>query len=392
MNIISFFSGAGGLDLGFEKAGFNIKMAVEIDSIMCETLNLNKKKNNNTKIIQKDILQTTTNEILEEAHLKANEVTGIIGGSPCQSFSTAGNRGAFSDVRGQAMIKYIDLINEIRPKFFVLENVKGLLSTPLEHLSTEEKEQLKAEGIPLKDSQKKGSAFKFILNRIQGYNVQYKLLNSADYGVPQKRERVFLIGFLMGSDNDIYNYKYPLPTHDKDGLQEDEINLFSFSNEKEPLKKWVSFQDVTSHLNEEHMHFQDYSPKRLEFMKLIPEGGGNWKDLKVYGEDLVKKAMNGAYHSGGGKVGFYRRIKANEPAPTLLTSPSQNSTNLGHPYKNRPLSIEEYLIIQQFPENYKLAGKLSDQYKQIGNAVPVGLAYAVAQSIKKTIKKEQCLV
>lgn len=391
MNIISFFSGAGGLDLGFEKAGFNIKMAVEIDSVMCETLNLNKQKNNNTKIIQRDILQTTTTEILAEANLKAGEVTGIIGGSPCQSFSTAGNRSAFSDVRGQAMIKYIDLINEIRPQFFVLENVKGLLSTPLEHLSTKEKKELEAKGIPLKDSQKKGSAFEFILNRIRGYDIQYKLLNSADYGVPQKRERVFLIGFLKDSDKD-YNYKYPLPTHAKDGLQEDEVNLFNFEDDKHFLKKWVSFQDVTSHLKEEHMHFQNYSPKRLEFMKLIPQGGGNWKDLKVYGEDLVKKAMQGAYSSGGGKVGFYRRIKAHEPTPTLLTSPSQNSTNLGHPYKDRPLSIEEYLIIQQFPPNYKLAGKLSEQYKQIGNAVPVGLAYAVAQSIKKTLKKEQCLV
>lgn len=378
-NIISFFSGAGGMDLGFEKAGFAVKLAVEIDPTMCKTLELNK-KDNSLKIYEKDILQTTTNEILAAAGLVKEDVTGIIGGSPCQSFSTAGNRGAFSDDRGQAMVKYIDIINEIRPKFFVLENVKGLLSAALEHVSLVDREALKNDNVLLKPEQLPGSAFQFILNRIDGYEVHQRVLNAANYGVPQKRERVFLIGVLKDETGcPIFDYTFPKETHSS--LAKKERSLF----DDEELAPWVTFEEAVAHLNPADMHYQSYSENRLRYMKLIPVGGGNWRDLRAYGEETVREAMKGAYNSGGGKVGFFRRIKIHEPAPTLLTSPAQNSTNLGHPLYDRPLSIEEYLAIQQFPKNYKVAGTLMEQYKQIGNAVPVGLAYAIAKSIKKVL-------
>lgn len=383
-NIISFFSGAGGMDLGFEKAGYHINLAVEIDPIMCETLE-NNRKDDSLKIYKKDILNATANEILSEAGLIMGEVTGMIGGSPCQSFSTAGKRSAFSDERGQAMVKYIDLINEIRPNFFVLENVKGSLSAALEHVSLEDRNKNKEEGIPLRPEQEPGSAFRFILNRIEGYEVHYEVLNSADYGVPQKRERVFLIGILKDEEgNPICNFEFPRATHSKTGDVAE--NLFSFENDRNVMEKWVSFEEATAHLDPSNMNYQSYSENRLRIMKMIPRGGGNWRDLRAYGEDVVRKAMGGAYNSGGGKVGFFRRLKADEPAPTLLTSPAQNSTNLGHPFEDRPLSIEEYLAIQQFPRGYKVAGKLMDQYKQIGNAVPVGLAYAVAKSLKQAFE------
>lgn len=392
--IISFFSGAGGMDLGFEKAGYHIKLAVEIDPIMCETLAKNR-KDDSLRIYEKNILESTSDEILNVAGLVNGEVTGMIGGSPCQSFSTAGKRSAFSDERGQAMVKYIDLINEIRPKFFVLENVKGLLSAALEHVTLEDRKKNKDEGIPLRPEQEPGSAFRFILNRINGYEVHYEVLNSADYGVPQKRERVFLIGILKDTEgNPLCDYDFPKKTHSKTGTIGE--TLFDFENDGDILEKWVSFEKATEDLDPLNMHYQKYSEKRLRYMQMIPRGGGNWRDLKVYGEDIVREAMGGAYNSGGGKVGFFRRLKANEPAPTLLTSPAQNSTNLGHPFEDRPLSIEEYLAIQQFPKDYKVAGKLMDQYKQIGNAVPVGLAYAVAKSIKKAFEnamvKEQSRV
>lgn len=386
-NIISFFSGAGGMDIGFEKAGFHIQLAVEIDPIMCETLELNR-KDDSLKIYEKNILEADSDEILMKAGLKKEEVTGIIGGSPCQSFSTAGNRGAFSDERGQAMVKYIDLINEIRPKFFVLENVKGLLSAALEHVSLEDRKKNIDEGIPLRPEQEPGSAFRFILERINGYEVHQEVLNAADYGVPQKRERVFLVGILKDEEgNPICDYSFPRKTHSK--LGDAGETLFDFENGGELLERWVSFEEATAHLDPLNMHYQSYSPNRLRFMQMIPRGGGNWRDLKIHGEDVVRQAMGGAYNSGGGKVGFFRRIKANAPAPTLLTSPAQNSTNLGHPYEDRPLSIEEYLAIQQFPKGYKVAGKLMDQYKQIGNAVPVGLAYVVADSIKKAFQNKK---
>lgn len=387
MNIISFFSGAGGMDLGFKKAGFNINLAVEIDPIMCQTLE-NNFKDSSMKIYQQNILTTTSKEILEQANIYKNEITGMIGGSPCQSFSTAGKRTAFEDERGQAMIKYIDLINEIQPVFFVLENVKGLLSAALKHIPLDTRLLNKNQNVTLKPEEQPGSAFQFVLNRIKGYELHYKVLNSADYGVPQKRERVFLIGIRKDfNNNPICNYEFPIPTHSKD--IDYPLDLFSLTSESYSKEKWISFQEATAHLDTCNMNFQKYSENRLKYMKLIPKGGGNWRDLKQYGETLVKDAMKGAYKSGGGKVGFFRRIKSDEPAPTLLTSPSQNSTNLGHPFEDRPLSIEEYLAIQQFPQDYKVAGTLMEQYKQIGNAVPVGLAYAVANSIKQALLREQ---
>ncbi|OCS91226.1 DNA cytosine methyltransferase [Caryophanon latum] len=382
-NIISFFAGAGGMDLGFEQAGFDIKLAVEIDPIMCQTLELNR-KNDTLTIYEKNILDATAEEVLQQAKLRKGEVAGMIGGSPCQSFSTAGNRGAFSDERGQAMIKYIDLINAIRPKFFVLENVKGLLSAALEHVSIEDRKKNKDEGIVLRAEQQPGSAFSFILNRIQGYEVHYKLLNSADYGVPQKRERVFVIGILKEDDEPLFPYAFPKKTHSKSAKIKE--TLFDYADDAEGFEPWITFEQATAHLKGTTMNYQSYSEKRMHYMKMIPVGGGNWRDLEKFGDDVVRQAMGGAYNSGGGKVGFFRRIKASEPAPTLLTSPAQNSTNLGHPFEDRPLSIEEYLAIQQFPKNYKVAGKLMDQYKQIGNAVPVGLAYAVAKSIKEGLQ------
>lgn len=119
-------------------------------------------------------------------------------------------------------------------------------------------------------------------------------------------------------------------------------------------------------------------------MKLVPKGGGNWRDLP---EDLVEEAMGGAYKSGGGKVGYFRRLKLNQPSPTILTSPAQNSTNLGHPIEDRPLSIEEYKAIQGFPIDYKLEGTLNNQYTQIGNAVPVKMGYILGIAILDLLKK-----
>lgn len=140
---------------------------------------------------------------------------------------------------------------------------------------------------------------------------------------------------------------------------------------------------MLSNLDIEEHHYVEYSEERLRYMRMIPKGGGNWRDLRIYGEDedVVKEAMGGAYTSGGGKVGFFRRVHIDKPCPTLLTSPMQKSTNLGHPYEDRPLSIEEYLAIQEFPKGYKVAGSLTQQYIQIGNAVPIRLAEVLGKSI-----------
>lgn len=366
MNAISFFAGAGGLDLGIQQAGFNVRLALEIEQVYCNTLI----ENGHHNVRQGDIMEYTAERIRTEANLSdEDEIDLIFGGSPCQSFSTAGKRQAFSDVRGQAMLKFAELVNELQPKFFLLENVRGLLSAALRHRPLNQRGSEFAE---LEPDEMPGSALNYLLETFGNYNVSVNHVNAADYGVPQKRERIFIIGIR----NDLgINYTFPTPTHNENGTN--------------GLERWRTFREVMENVNiQEHTHV-NYSADRLRFMQLIPQGGGNWRDLMTYGDELVREAMGGAYNSGGGKVGFYRRIKLDSPAPTLLTSPAQKSTNIGHPLEDRPLSIEEYLAIQEFPQDYRVCGTLNQQYTQIGNAVPVRLATIIGTSIANCLQVHQ---
>ncbi|MGG0387851.1 DNA cytosine methyltransferase [Priestia megaterium] len=358
---ISFFSGAGGLDIGLQEAGFDIKLSVEIEKVYCETLKMNHPKLN---IIQGDIMKFNKTKVYKAAGLSPDDTVDLmVGGSPCQSFSTAGKRQAFSDPRGQAMLHFADLVTEIRPQAFLLENVKGLLSAALKHRPLNQRGK---DFPPLELEEQAGSAVSYLLRRFKGYHIEYRLINSADYGVPQKRERVFFVGIRKDLRRKIP--RFPIQTHSKDGL-----------NGKE---KWVPVSKVLWKLTEIEHHHMNYSKERLKYMEMIPSGGGNWRDLPA---DVVREAMGGAFESGGGKVGFFRRIHHDRPSPTLLTSPVQKSTNIGHPFEDRPLSIEEYLAIQEFPEGYKVAGSLAQQYTQIGNAVPVKLGKVMGTSILKAI-------
>lgn len=360
LNAISFFTGAGGLDMGIAKAGFNIRLCIEIEKVYCETLLLNHPEWN---VKNADIMDYNKERVYEEAGLDQNEeVDLIIGGSPCQSFSTAGKRQAFADPRGMAMLKYASLVEDIKPKVFLLENVRGLLSAALKHRKIKDRDKY-----PLSEDEKRGSALKYLLEQFSCYDVQVKLLNAANYGVPQKRERVFIVGVRKDLNK---RFEFPEATHSRNG-----------GNGK---KKWIPASEVFESLKDikKHDHV-NYSPERLKYMKLVPRGGGNWRNLP---DNLVKEAMGGAYKSGGGKVGFFRRIKIDEPFPTLLTSPMQKSTNLGHPFEDRPLSVQEYLVAQGFPVDYKIAGTITDKYTQIGNAVPVDLAYVLGKSIAKLLK------
>ena len=361
---ISFFAGAGGLDMGIAQAGFNIKLTVEIEEVYCDTLRRN---HPNMNVRQGDIMEYSKERIYKEANLpETSEIDLMFGGSPCQSFSTAGNRLAFSDPRGEAMLKFADLVNEVQPKVFLLENVRGLLSAALRHRPLNRRgEQFP----PLEPDEMRGSALKHLLEHFGDYDVHVKLINAADYGVPQTRERVFIIG----TRKDLgLCYRFPRKTHSR--------------KQEKAKEQWVTLGQVLKNLNGVRHNYVSYSEERLSYMRLIPKGGGNWRDLP---HELIPEAMGGAYQSGGGKVGFYRRVDVNKPCPTLLTSPMQKSTNLGHPYEDRPLSIEEYLAIQEFPPGYHVSGTLQQQYTQIGNAVPVRLARIIGESIRETLEQKR---
>lgn len=368
MIAVSFFAGAGGLDIGMKQAGFDIKLAVELESIYCKTLSDN---NPSINVKQGNIMDYNKFKIYQEAHLPFDEEIDIMfGGSPCQSFSTAGNRQAFSDPRGQAMLKFAELIGEVKPKAFLLENVKGLLSASLKHRPIVQRGKGAA---PYTEEELPGSALRYLLSYFEeNYEVTYELVNAADYGVPQTRERVLFVGIRKDLG---LKFKFPDRTHSKDG--------------KDGKIKWITLGDLLKSIKVDKHHYVKYTPERLKYMKMIPKGGGNWRDLP---EDVVKSAMGGAYNSGGGKVGFFRRLWVDRPAPTVLTSPNQKSTNLGHPYEDRPLSIEEYLAIQEFPLNYKVAGTLTQQYVQIGNAVPTRLGEIIGKSIADLLMQEKALI
>lgn len=356
---ISFFAGAGGLDIGIHEAGFDVKLSVELEDKYCVTL----KQNNPTfNVVNGDIMDYSKEKIYHDANLNSDEEIDLIfGGSPCQSFSTAGKRKAFSDERGKAMLKFIELVEEVKPKAFLLENVKGLLSAPLKHRPLNERGK---EFPSLKKEEKRGSALEYLLNQVKDYNVKYKVVNAAEYGVPQKRERVIFVGIRKDLNK---TYTFPEITHGN-----------------ETGNPFNTVDDVIKELGNIQHNYVKYSEERLKYMKLIPLGGGNWRDLD---ESIVEKAMGGAYKSGGGKTGYFRRIKANEPSPTLLTSPIQKSTNIGHPYEDRPLSIEEYTAIQGFPKGYKINGTINEQYTQIGNAVPVKVAKILGSKLIEILEK-----
>lgn len=356
LNAISLFSGAMGLDLGFEKAGFNIRVCIEKDKEAARTIRLN----TSIPVIEEDITQVETERILKTAGLGRNEVDIVIGGPPCQAFSTAGKQKGLSDFRGNVIIQYLRVVNDIRPTYFVLENVRGILSAKLNSIPEEYSEYNDTVDV-------KGGVLNFLVNefRKSGYSVSYALLNAANYGVPEKRERVIIIGHLGD------RVPIPSPTHSENG---------TFNT-----KPWVTLFDAIGDLeNRDDLTYIPLRAKSMPYLTLL-KGGENWRNLPP---ELAQKAMGKAYFLGGGKTGFLRRLSFDEPSPTLVTSPTMPATLLCHPTRLRPLAIEEYSRIQQFPEHWKFSGNITSIYRQIGNAVPVGLGYAVGRQIIRHINGE----
>ena len=358
---LSFFSGAMGLDIGLEKAGINVILACESEKFIRNTIKLNRPK---LKILE-DINNYSAKEIRKEAGLNSKEkIDLIVGGPPCQAFSTAGKRLSINENRGVVFIKYLELIKELNPTYFVIENVRGLLSVPLKHVPHDKRNG------KLKTKEEKGGTLNFILNYLNdiGYKVSFNLYNSANFGSPQIRERIIIIG------NKREKLPYLTPTHSQHG----ELGL----------KKWKTFKSAVKGLHNINHNFIKFPENRLKYYKKLKEGQ-NWRNLPL---KLQKEALGKSYHLSGGKTGFLRRLGWNKPSPTLVTDPTMPATDLAHPVENRPLSIQEYKRIQEFPDDWKLAGSIRNQYKQIGNAVPVSLGKAIGKLILRHFLKKKIKV
>ena len=313
---IELFAGAGGLALGLENAGINHELLVEIDTDCVSTLKHNRPSWN---VLHEDIHEVDFREY--------ENIDIVTGGLPCQAFSYAGKRLGFEDTRGTLFFEFARCVNEVKPQICVAENVQGLIRHD------------------------KGRTLKTMIDVLEkmGYHTQYKVLNSWDFGVAQKRKRLFLVGTLKEA-----SFDYPIETNNHPTL-------------KDALKDVPESDGIK------------YSEAKEKIMDLVPPGGC-WVDLP---EDIQKEYMGKSYFSGGGKRGMARRLSWDEPSLTLTTSPAQKQTERCHPDETRPFTVREYARIQSFPDEWEFCGKISSQYKQIGNAVPVKLGEAMGKSIIK---------
>jgi DNA (cytosine-5)-methyltransferase 1 len=365
LKALSFFSGCMGLDLGLEKEGIRVLLACEIDPAARKTIETNRP---DIALIG-DIRDYSAIEIRDKVGLSStDEIDLIVGGPPCQAFSSAGKRQGFNDDRGNVFLNFIDLITELKPRFVVIENVRGLLSAPLKHRPHE----MRGKSFPLlSQDEQRGGALLFITRKLKqaGYSISFNLYNSANFGAPQQRERI-----VIACSRDGEKLPYLTPTHSEQGLY--------------GLPTWKTLRQALEGLPEEGHHFVKFPEKRLKYYRLL-RPGQYWRDLP---KELHQEALGASYHAGGGKTGFYRRLAWDKPSPTLVTHPAMPATDLAHPEADRPLSIEEYKRIQEFPEDWIISGTLLDQYRQVGNAVPCSLGRAIAKMLLTHLKSETSIV
>lgn len=344
MNVIDLFSGAGGLSYGFESAGFDILLGIDNDSKALETFELNHK---GAKSICGDITQITyENDIKPLIGNKRIDV--IIGGPPCQGMSLSGPR-KFEDPRNKLYLSYIRLVEEIRPKAFVIENVPGLVGLF---------------GGQIKDS---------IIEKFtaMGYDIQYKILCAADYGVPQNRKRVVFVGMKNGS------FSYPNPfdytvtcsmaLSDLPPIEEG-IGEEMAQYEMEPQNEYQKLMRERSKIVKNHIAAV-HSDKVKKIISLVPDGG-NYKNLP---EEYINSRN---FHVA------WTRFASDKPAPTIDTGHRHHF----HYKYNRVPTVRECARLQSFPDDFIFLGNKTQQFRQVGNAVPPLLAEAIAKSLMEQLE------
>ena len=370
---ISLFTGAGGLDLGLEEAGFTTLVAVESNRHARETLNVNRDRFNlPTFEVFEDVNSVTGEDLLAAAGMPAGQVDLLSGGPPCQAFSTAGNRRSVADPLGSLFLRFLDLVGEIQPRFFLIENVRGILSAALQH------RPLSARGgghPPLEPEEQLGSLMDLMILPVirdrLGYEVSFGLVNAADYGVPQVRQRAIFVG---SRDHELNDDRHVPPLAEW-------LPRTHAQTPQDDLLQWETLGQALCGVHEWDGEGAAYSANRAAVLEHVPEGY-NWRYLRDnYDDEYLREVMGGAYSSTGGRVGFWRRLSWDKPCPTLPASPVQKATSLCHPAHTRPLNVREYARVQQFPDEYQFTGPTSAKYSQIGNAVPVGLSRAVGTAI-----------
>ena len=327
---IELFAGAGGLALGIEKAGFRTLGLIEFDKDASNSLRVNRP---DWRVINEDIANISGLDLEEYFRIKRGELDLLSGGAPCQAFSYAGKRLGLEDARGTLFYHYAIFLQKLQPKMFLFENVRGLLTHD------------------------KGRTYATITNIFEqaGYTIQKKVLNAWDFGVPQKRERLITIG-----------------------IRNDLLDRVTFNFPKEHDYKPV-LRDIL--LDCPEGPGVPYGENKRKIFELVPPGG-YWKDIDP---EIAKAYMKSCWNMGGGRTGILRRMSLDEPS--VLTSPSQKQTERCHPLEARPFTVRENARCQTFPDEWRFCGSVQSQYKQVGNAVPVNLAYDIALEIHKSLEE-----
>ncbi len=334
MNVISLFSGCGGLDLGFEKSGFHIPVANEFDPTIYETFKVNHPK---THLIEGDIRQVTREDI---APFIKGEIAGIIGGPPCQSWSEAGSLRGIEDARGQLFFDYIRILKEFKPKFFLAENVSGMLAN------------------------RHSEAVKNILKMFEdaGYDVSMTLVNAKDYGVAEERKRVFYIGFR----NDLkINFVFP-----EGSTKDDEKKL--------TLKDIIwDLQETAVPSASKNKHNPDAINNNEYFTGAFSSIFMSRNRVKGWDEQAFTVQASG------------RQCQLHPQAPKMVKFDKNDCRFVeGQEHLYRRMTIREVARVQGFPDDFKfIYTDTNNAYKMIGNAVPVNLAYEIAVAIKEALEK-----
>lgn len=332
---IELFAGAGGLAIGVEKAGFHTIGLIEFDKDAAETLKTNRSDWN---VIHEDIANISCLDLEDYFGIKKGELDLLSGGAPCQAFSYAGKRLGLEDARGTLFYHYAIFLEKLQPKMFLFENVRGLLTHD------------------------KGRTYTTMLKIFEdeGYTIKKEVLNAWNYGVAQKRERLITIGVRNDLVNTIH-FEFPKPHEYKPVLRDILIDVPPSAGSQ-------------------------YSDYKRDIFNLVPPGG-YWRDIP---ENIAKEYMKSCWNMGGGRTGILRRLSLDEPSLTVLTSPSQKQTERCHPLEARPFTIRENARIQDFPDEWEFCGSVGSQYRQVGNAVPVNLAYEIALKIKEGLEVIKC--
>ncbi|EEY38562.1 DNA cytosine methyltransferase [Vibrio mimicus] len=329
--LVELFAGGGGLALGMEQAGLQSIFLNELDKYACETLRHNRPEWN---VVEGDISKIDFTTITEPVDI-------LTGGFPCQAFSYAGKSLGFEDTRGTLFFEMARAIKELQPRVFMAENVRALLTH---------------------DDGKTLETIRHVIDELGYVLVEPRVLKAIFFKVPQKRERLILVGIRKDLANSV-EFHWP-----------------------SPYKKIMTLRDAfyageLYATDVPQSPGQVYPERKRQIMDYVPQGG-YWRDLP---DSLQREYMQGSYFLGGGKTGMARRLSLDEPSLTLTTSPAQKQTERCHPLETRPLQVREYARIQTFPDDWEFKGSKNAAYKQIGNAVPVNMAAALGFSLVRLL-------